>query len=48
MKISRALKGERIADAARIVVMFGVMTEVLNELILCRFSMPELVGKAWG
>ncbi len=48
MNVARALKRERIADAAGIVVMFGVVAEFLNELILCRFSMPELVGKAWG
>jgi hypothetical protein len=47
MKVSGTLKGKRIANAAWIVMIFEIMSQLLDKLVLGSFSMSKLVRDTW-
>ncbi len=47
MDVSGAFKGERIAYTSWVFMMFGVISQLLDKLILNSLAMSKLVRGAW-
>ena len=47
MDVSGALKGKRVADTTWVFMMCGVVSKLLDELILSSLAMSKLVGGTW-
>ena len=47
MDVSGALKGKRVADTTWVFMMCGVVSKLLDKLVLSSLAMSKLVGGTW-